>query len=399
MLGYLDPNRDISDYSAFVYFSNVRIVELSPFIPWTNQFLGNIVTQGQSYTLSSGATLASNPLTNIWYLGSTNGTLPAGSIENGTPLVPILTNVFNSTNGFTTLTLNNIQAPTNYISVWSDQAGSVTSYVACIDVATPSFPNKTVNAGVTTNISISPSLQGNATPLFQWMRSGTNLVNSTHFAGVNTSTLFITNAQPSDSNVYSNLMTLGLPYVTSNFFVITGTFTVVTAPSSAVVAPASQTNLWGSSAAFTVSASGTQPFTYQWKKAGVNLADGGNVAGATTSALTLNSITRADQASYTAGVTNSAGGTLSSAGNLTVFVPPPTFGPVTVSGGNAVMLFSSTNSYDTTNAFMLLSSTNVLGPWTTNSQAVFTTNVSGGFRVTAPQNGEPTMFYRLLHVD
>src|SRR6185503_16373892 len=37
MLGYLDPNRNISDYSAFVYYSNIRVVELSPFIPWTNQ--------------------------------------------------------------------------------------------------------------------------------------------------------------------------------------------------------------------------------------------------------------------------------------------------------------------------------------------------------------------------
>jgi hypothetical protein len=398
MLGYLDPNHDISDYSAFAYFSNVRIVELSPFIPWTNQPLGIIVTQGQNYTLSSGATFASNPLTNIWYLGKTNGATVAGNlVENGIPLVPILTNVFNSTNGFTTLALSNIQSPTNYISVWSDQAGSVTNYIACIDTCTPTFTNKTVNAGVTTSLSV--PLQGNAAPLFQWMRSGTNLVNSTHFAGVNTSTLFVTNAQPADTGVYSNVMTLGLPYVTSNFFVCSGTLTVVTAPSSAVVTPANQTNFWGSPATFTVSASGTQPFTYQWKKAGVNLTDGGNVAGATTSALTLSSITRADQASYTAGVTNTAGGTLSSAGNLTVLVPPPTFGSVTVSGGNALMLFSSTNTYDTTNAFMLLSSTSVLGPWTTNSQAVFTTNTSGGFQVTAPQNGAPTMFYRLLHVD
>ena len=32
MLGYDDPNADISDTSAFVYFSNVRVVELSPYI-------------------------------------------------------------------------------------------------------------------------------------------------------------------------------------------------------------------------------------------------------------------------------------------------------------------------------------------------------------------------------
>jgi hypothetical protein len=285
--------------------------------------------------------------------------------------------------------------------VWSDQAGSVTNYIACVDIGVPSFSDKTVNQGVTTNLAI--TLQGNATPTFQWKRSGTNLVSGTQagrlssFGGVTTATLFITNAQPQDAGVYSNVVTLAVPYIGSSTFVVTGTLTVVTAPSSAVVTPASQTNLWGSSAMFTVSASGTQPFTYQWKRGGVSLTDGGNVAGASTSALTLSSITRADQASYTAGVTNGAGGTLSSAGTLTVLVPPPTFGAVSVSGGTTVMLFGSPNGFDTTNAFLLLNATNVTGPWTTNIQAVFTTNASGGFRVTAPQTGAGSTFYRLLH--
>jgi hypothetical protein len=404
MLGYLDPNRDISDYSAFTYFSNLRLVELSPFIPWTNQPLGIIVTQGQNYTLSSGATFASNPLTNIWYVGTTNGANTAGSIENGTPVVAILTNVFASTNGFTTLTVDNIQSPTNYISVWSDKAGSVTNYIACVDIGVPSFGNNTVSQGVTTNLAITP-LQGNATPTFQWMRSGTNLVAGTQagrlssFGGVTSATLFITNVQPQDAGVYSNVVALPVPYIGGNTFVVTGSLAVSTAPSSAVVAPASQTNLWGSSATFTVSAFGAPPFTYQWKKGGVDLTDGGNVSGAATSALTLSGVTRNDQASYTAGVTNGAGGTLSSAGALTVLVPPPTFGTVTVSGGHTVMLFSSPNPYDTTNAFLLLNATNVTGPWTTNIQAVFTTNASGGFHVTAPQSGAASTFYRLLHVE
>ncbi|HWX20647.1 MAG TPA: immunoglobulin domain-containing protein [Candidatus Binatia bacterium] len=397
MLGYLDPNLNLSDYSAFVYFSNVRIVELSPFIPWTNQPLSLIVTQGTTVSLSSGATFASNPLTNTWYVGTTAGPFPAGSIENGTPTAAIITNVFNATNAVTNLTVTSIQSGTNYISSWSDQAGSITNYLSVVEViAGPG--NKTVNAGVTTNLAVTPT--GNAPPTsYQWKRGGTNLVAGTQagrfssFGGVTTATLTITNVHPEDAGVYSNLV------VNANGSVVAvGTLTV----SGAVVNPANQTNLWGSTAQFTVSAAGTPPFTYQWQKGGVNLSDGGNVAGATTSALTLSSITRADQAIYTAGVTNIAGGVISSAGTLTVLVPPPTLATPSLSGGNVVLNFRSTNIFDTTNAFILQGSpylTNLPPSPFTNIPASFTTNNTGGFQVTVPQPGTSAFFYRLLHVN
>ena len=108
MLGYLDPNRNLSDYSAFVYYSNIRVVELSPFIPWTNQpVAGLIVTQGATFTLQSGAMYASNPLTNTWYLARTNGTsTPLTNRNNGTLQVAIATNTFNDTHGIVTLTVD-----------------------------------------------------------------------------------------------------------------------------------------------------------------------------------------------------------------------------------------------------------------------------------------------------
>ena len=208
MLGYLDPNRNISDYSAFVYYSNIRVVELSPFIPWTNQpAAGLIVTQGATFSLSSGATFASNPLTNTWYRGTTNGpnsTVGPNARENGTPTAGIATSVFNSTNGIATLTVTNIQGGTNYISTWSDQAGSITNYISVIEViAGPG--DKTVDAGVNTNFTVVPT--GNAPPTsYQWKFNGTNLVNGTHYAGVTSASLFITNVTAADAGVYSNLV-------------------------------------------------------------------------------------------------------------------------------------------------------------------------------------------------
>lgn len=59
-------------------------------------------------------------------------------------------------------------------------------------------------------------------------------------------------------------------------------------------------------AIFSVSASGTGPYTYQWKKIGVgNLTDGGNIAGATTSSLSISALSKADEGSYYVTVGNS----------------------------------------------------------------------------------------------
>jgi hypothetical protein len=216
MLGYLDPNIDISDYSAFVYFSNMRMVELSPFIPYTNQpVAGLIVTQGASFTLTSGATFASNPLTNTWYQGTTGA-----NRDTGTPTAALATNSYAATNASDSLTVNGIPSGTNYLSVWADQAGSVTGFVSVIEVV-PNPVSKTVIAGINTNLTVVPS--GNAPPTsYQWMRYGTNLVNSTHFAGVTTATLSITNVTVADSTVYSNVVANAFGSV-----VVEGTLTVI----------------------------------------------------------------------------------------------------------------------------------------------------------------------------
>jgi len=204
MLGYLDPNIDISDYSAFVYYSNMRIVELSPFIPWTNQPTSLIVTQGSSFTLTSGATFASNPLTNVWYLSTTNGPNLLGRLDNGTPTVAIATNTFAATNGLASIAVNNILTPTNYIAVWSDQAGSITSFVATVEVVTGPG-DKTALAGASANFAVAAS--GNAPPTaFQWMFYGTNLVNSAKYAGVTSASLTINNITAADAGVYSNVI-------------------------------------------------------------------------------------------------------------------------------------------------------------------------------------------------
>ena len=390
MLGYLDPNADLSDSSAFVYYSNVRVVEISPYIVTQPGLAGSgadrlIVTQGSSLTLTSAVAFASNPITNVWY----RGTGTAANPGTGVPTFALQTNTAAATSMTDSLTLNNLQAigATNYMSVFSDAAGSVTSRVVAVEVVLGPT-NRIANAGSTLQFPV--NFVGPIAPaLFQWRTNGVNLANTAgRFGGVTTSNLFITNVLASDALVtYSVLVSNVAGTVTP-----TGLLSVVSP-----VTPASQTNLWGSTANLTVPTSGSVSLTYQWKRAGTNLSNGGIVSGATSSTLTLTGVTRADATNnYTVGVTNGVSGVLGTSGSLTVIVPPPGFTNAVVSGGIVTLSFSTTNTFDTTSAFILQSAGDVTGPYT-NTPATFTGS-AGSFQVTAPQTGDK-MFYRLLHVN
>src|SRR5207247_9332416 len=51
-------------------------------------------------------------------------------------------------------------------------------------------------------------------------------------------------------------------------------------------------------ASFTVTAIGPTPFSYQWRKDGTNLTDGGNLSGAASSNLVFTSVTIASEGNY-----------------------------------------------------------------------------------------------------
>lgn len=79
-----------------------------------------------------------------------------------------------------------------------------------------------------------------------------------------------------------------------------------------------QSVMLGSTALFTVSASGTPPLSYQWRRNGIS------VAGATGSTLTFSAAQLSDAGSYSVVVTNPAGSVTGGPSLLTVTVPPPT---------------------------------------------------------------------------
>jgi hypothetical protein len=96
---------------------------------------------------------------------------------------------------------------------------------------------------------------------------------------------------------------------------------------SIIVQPSSQATAPSGTISFSVSVSGAGTLVYQWAKNTTNLANGiysgrATVSGATTSTLTLTSVTTNDQANYICTVTNSFGSITSSIASLTVYVAP-----------------------------------------------------------------------------
>ncbi len=97
-----------------------------------------------------------------------------------------------------------------------------------------------------------------------------------------------------------------------------------------ITQPTSRTNIAGTAASFTLLAGGTGAMNIRWLKNGVPLVNQGNTAGANTATLTLSQAFKADEASYTAVLSNSFGSRTSLVALLTVIDPFITQHPVGV---------------------------------------------------------------------
>jgi hypothetical protein len=190
-------------------------------------------------------------------------------------------------------------------------------------------------AGQTATFNVAAT--GTAPMSYQWMKNGSAL------SGAISSSYTTAAETTADNNAqFSVTLSNSAGSATSNAAVLT--------VSSATVAPtitsqpASQTILSGKTATFSVGATGTAPFTYQWSKSGVA------ISGATSSSYTTPVETSSAQFSVT--VSNSAGTATSNTAALTVTastlilnssVSAMNFGSVNVSA-------SSTQNVTLTNA-------------------------------------------------
>ena len=163
--------------------------------------------------------------------------------------------------------------------------------------------SQTVNAGSGVVFNVAA---GGTPPLsFQWKKDGSPV------AGADGPTLSLSNVQAADAGGYAVTVTNGAGSLTSS----TATLTVITPP-TITAQPAAQTVNAGSAATFSVAASGTSPFTYQWRK------NGSDIAGANGASLSVAGAQDADAGTYTVVVSNAAGSANSGAAVLTVITPP-----------------------------------------------------------------------------
>ena len=145
---------------------------------------------------------------------------------------------------------------------------------------------------------------GSPTPTYQWQKGGVNI------AGATGATYSIASATAGDAGNYTAVASNSAGTATS----AAATLTVSTATTAPTITtqPSSQTVAPGGAASFTVAASGSPTPTYQWQKGGVN------IAGATSAAYSIASVTAGDAGSYAAVASNSAGTATSAVATLTV---------------------------------------------------------------------------------
>ncbi|MGC4072552.1 MAG: pectinesterase family protein [Nibricoccus sp.] len=174
------------------------------------------------------------------------------------------------------------------------------------------------------NVTFTTVAAGSPTS-YQWQVStdgGVNFANIS--AGSNasaaTAALTLTNVQAADAGIYQLVATNAAGSTTSAQITLT-TSASAFAPVIALQ-PVSKTVTAGASATFSVTASGTSPMTYQWRKS----TDGGttytDVASATSASLVFASATVADNGLYVVRLTNGQGTLTSSPATFTVNQAP-----------------------------------------------------------------------------
>jgi uncharacterized repeat protein (TIGR03803 family) len=194
--------------------------------------------------------------------------------------------------------------------------------------------SQTVYSGSTAVFSVTTL---GALPMkFRWTKNGTNLADGGDVSGSGTRVLTISNVAPADAAVYSVIVQNNLGTVFSD----SADLEIVFSPPIITAQPTNETLVPGATATFSVAAMGSEPLTYQWQmrpinvvfgegRLGgyVNLTDGGNISGSTTSTLTISNVIEANNGIYFVVVSNPLTSVASSSAILSV-VPPSAPGTV-----------------------------------------------------------------------
>ncbi|MCX8518314.1 MAG: DUF1566 domain-containing protein [Rhodoferax sp.] len=253
----------------------------------TSQPVGQSVVAGQAATFSVVAS-GSAPLSYQW---QKNGTDIPGATA--------------STHSIPATAIGDSGAA--YSVVVSNSTGTATSNQATLTVTlTPVAPAigtqpaaLTVATGQTASFSVEAT--GTQPLAYQWKKNGTDIPGATASTHSTPATAIGDNGA-----VFTVVVSNSAGTVTSSSAMLTVAAVVISTQ------PAAQTVVVGQAASFSVTATGTGPLSYQWKKNGINI--GINSSTYTTSATAIGD----NKAVFTVVVSNSAGEVTSSNATLTV---------------------------------------------------------------------------------
>lgn len=224
----------------------------------------------------------------------------------------------------------------SYDVVVSNGCNSVISNAANFDVEfLPFILNQPINQSACPDelVTFSVTADGTAPLTYQWRRNGQDIPGATG----NQLSIFVTGSLLRGADAYDVVITNGCGQVISVPATLTiGEPPVVTTP------PASQSVCDAGALTLNVAASGSGPFTYQWRK------DGGDLPGESNASLTIDPVVPGDAGNYDVIITNGCGQTTSPAAAVTI-AEGPSIGTQPVSqsvceGGNVTFSVSATGS-------------------------------------------------------
>jgi len=164
--------------------------------------------------------------------------------------------------------------------------------------------SRTNDAGSTASFTV---VANGAEPLgYQWLKDGVALADGGNVSGAVTPTLTLSNLLKPDAGQYAVVVTNASGSVTSVPATLTVNDPAITAQ------PASQNTGLGQTTSLSVTAAGTEPFSYQWWKDGAVLPWG------SASAVTLTNLQGSDAGSYWVVVSNVYGSVTSAVALVTV---------------------------------------------------------------------------------
>jgi Immunoglobulin domain len=258
-------------------------------------------------------------------------------------------------------------------------------------IAAIGFPiSQTVNFGA--NVTFSLKTNGTDSLTYQWYKNGAPLTGST------TTALSLTGVTCPGGEAGTYSVVVGNAPVSG---VVTGAMTLTVNDPIISVQPVNQFNIHGTTATFTVTASGSSALSYQWKRGGGDLADGATgwgstIAGATTATLTISDVRPGDaqNGDYTVVVSDSLSCAVTSAARtLTVQAARPVLSTyVDTTGGNYTLTFSGPNGQ----TYTVLYSTDITLPltsWTWLTAGTFGASPATYQDVAPP---DPQRFYVIL---